>query len=153
MLGSRPDLKLLAGERWDLIVIGGGITGAGTLLEAARRGLKALLLEQKDFAWGASSRSSKMVHGGLRYLGQGHLRLTRESLAERERMVRELPHLVHRQPYAFVIRPGQFPGRWPMEIVLWLYDRLAGIRDHRWLNREALLKRIHSSMGKICAAR
>src|SRR3974390_6234 len=101
MLGRRPDLKTLAAGRWDLIVTGGGITGAGVLLEAARRGRRALLLEQKDFAWGASSRSSKMVHGGLRYLPQGHIRLTRDALAERERMLRELPGLVHRQPYAF----------------------------------------------------
>ena len=57
--------------RWDVIVIGGGVTGAGVALEAARRGRKALLLEQKDFAWGTSSRSSKMVHGGLRYIAQG----------------------------------------------------------------------------------
>ena len=67
MLGARPDIEELARARWDVIVIGGGITGAGILLEAARRGQKALLLEQKDFAWGTSSRSSKMVHGGLRY--------------------------------------------------------------------------------------
>jgi glycerol-3-phosphate dehydrogenase len=142
MLGRRPDLKALAREQWDLIVIGGGITGAGVLLEAARRRRRVLLLEQKDFAWGASSRSSKMVHGGLRYLPQGYIRLTRDSLAERERMLRELPELVQRQPYAFVARQGIFPGRWPMEIVVWLYDRLAGIHDHRWLGREALLKRI-----------
>jgi glycerol-3-phosphate dehydrogenase len=141
-LGVRPCLKALSGERWDVIIIGGGITGAGALLEAARRGYKALLLEQKDFAWGASSRSSKMVHGGLRYLPQGHFRLTRDALRERERMIRELPDLVHRQPYAFVLRRGQFPGRWPMEMVLALYDALAGIRDHHWLGRDALSKRI-----------
>ena len=64
----------------DLLVIGGGITGAGILLEASRRGLKALLVEQRDFAWGTSSRSSKLVHGGLRYLAEGRLRLTRESV-------------------------------------------------------------------------
>ncbi|UUZ48009.1 FAD-dependent oxidoreductase [Massilia sp. B-10] len=58
----------LAAREWDLLIIGGGITGAGILLEAARRGLKALLVEQRDFAWGTSSRSSKLVHGGLRYL-------------------------------------------------------------------------------------
>ena len=68
MLAKRASLAELAGEQWDLIVIGGGITGAGVLLEAARQGRKALLLEQQDFAWGTSSRSSKMVHGGLRYI-------------------------------------------------------------------------------------
>ena len=100
------------------------------------------MLEQKDFAWGASSRSSKMVHGGLRYLAEGRFRLTRDALLERERMARELPDLVIRQPYAFVVRKGEFPGRWPMKAALWLYDFLAGIRDHRWLGRDKLLERI-----------
>ncbi len=70
-LGPRPTLTSLSEHNWDLIVIGGGITGAGVLLEAARLGYRALLLEQADFAWGTSSRSSKMVHGGLRYIAQG----------------------------------------------------------------------------------
>jgi glycerol-3-phosphate dehydrogenase len=65
-------------QQWDMIVVGGGIIGAGVLREAARRGLKVLLLEQRDFAWGTSSRSSKMVHGGLRYILQGDIQLTRE---------------------------------------------------------------------------
>ena len=77
MLGKRQPLEQLAQQQWDLLVIGGGITGAGILLEAARRGLKVLLLEQTDYAWGTSSRSSKMVHGGLRYIAQGDVRLTR----------------------------------------------------------------------------
>ena len=80
MLGKRQSLDALADENWDLVVIGGGITGAGVLLEAARRGLRVLLLEQTDFAWGTYSRSSKMVHGGLRYIAQGDIRLTRHSL-------------------------------------------------------------------------
>lgn len=64
-------LPALAGQEWDLIVVGGGISGAGILREAARRGWRCLLLEQRDFAWGTSSRSSKMVHGGLRYIAKG----------------------------------------------------------------------------------
>jgi len=142
MFGTRPDIEELARTRWDVIVIGGGITGAGILLEAARRGSKALLLEQKDFAWGTSSRSSKMVHGGLRYIAEGDFSLTRDALQERERMLRELPDLVTRQPYAFLVRQGEFPGRWPMKAVLWLYDLLAGISDHRWIGRSQLLQRI-----------
>ncbi len=142
MFGERPDIEELAATRWDVIVIGGGITGAGVLLEAARRGRKALLLEQKDFAWGTSSRSSKMVHGGLRYIAQGDFRLTRDALRERERMIRELPGLVIRQTYAFLVRQGEFPGRWPLTAVLWLYDFLAGIRDHRWIGRKELLERL-----------
>ena len=63
---------------WDMVIVGGGIIGAGILREAARRGLKVLLVEQRDFAWGTSSRSSKMVHGGLRYISHGDIRLTRD---------------------------------------------------------------------------
>ena len=70
---NRELLPALLAREWDLLIVGGGITGAGILLEASRRGLAALLVEQKDFAWGTSSRSSKLVHGGLRYLQQGRL--------------------------------------------------------------------------------
>lgn len=139
MLGQRMGLySLAANGTWDAIVIGGGITGAGILLEAARRGHKVLLLEQKDFSWGTSSRSSKMVHGGLRYIAQGDVRLTRHALQERERLLAELPDLVVRMPYIFPIRQGRFPGRWPMAFILKLYDALAGIRDHRWMSRAEL---------------
>jgi len=81
---------------WDLIVIGGGITGAGILREAVRCGLRTLLLEKNDFAWGTSSRSSKLVHGGLRYLKQGRFLLTRTAVKEREALLREAPGLVER---------------------------------------------------------
>ena len=119
MLGKRVDLNEIPDTQWDLVVIGGGITGAGILLEAARRGLKVLLLEQRDYAWGTSSRSSKMVHGGLRYLAQGDFKLTRHSLLEREWLIRELPELVIRQHYLFPIRQGAFPGRWSLKGALW----------------------------------
>lgn len=142
MLGTRPSLAELAGERWDLIVIGGGITGAGVLLEAMRLGKKVLLLEQGDFASGTSSRSSKMVHGGLRYIAQGDVRLTRDALHERERLLRNLPGLVERATYLFPLRKGRFPGRLAMTLVLGLYDFLAGIRDHRFLTRAELLRRV-----------
>lgn len=141
MLGIRIGAEVLAQTHWDLVVIGGGITGAGVLLEAMRQGgagKKVLMLEQKDFAWGTSSRSSKMVHGGIRYMAQADFRLVRESLHERERLLRELPELVQRQPYLFVVRDGQFPNRWAMEPIMWLYDKFAGIRDHRWLSHSKL---------------
>ena len=133
---TRPDTHQLVDTRWDLVVIGGGITGAGVLLEAARLGLNVLLVEQRDFAWGTSSRSSKMVHGGLRYLAQGDFRLTREALEEREWLIRALPNLVVRQQYLFPVRARQFPGRWALKAGLWMYDRFAGIRDHHWLSTE-----------------
>ena len=137
---TRPDTHQLVDTRWDLVVIGGGITGAGVLLEAARLGLKAVLVEQRDFAWGTSSRSSKMVHGGLRYLAQGDFRLTREALQEREWLIGALPNLVVRQQYLFPVRARQFPGRWALKAGLWLYDRFAGIRDHHWLSADRVVQ-------------
>ncbi len=128
-----------AGEQaWDMIIIGGGITGAGILREAARRGLKALLVEQRDFAWGTSSRSSKMVHGGLRYLGMGDISLTRHSLHERERLLKEVPGLVERMGYYFTLRKKSSPPRWGVKGLLWLYDRIAGIRDHHSAGKQEL---------------
>lgn len=140
MLGQRHALQDLANSQWDAVVIGGGITGAGIMLEAARRGLKVLLLEQQDFSWGTSSRSSKMVHGGLRYIAQGDIKLTHHALQERERLLTELPDLVVRMSYIFPIRQGKFPGRIAMQVVLMAYDKLAGIKDHEWLNLDKLSK-------------
>ena len=73
---------------WDIVVAGGGITGAGIAREAARRGLKVLLVDRQDFAWGTSSRSSKMVHGGLRYIASGDIKTTMHSVSERERLMK-----------------------------------------------------------------
>lgn len=123
---------------WDLIIVGGGITGAGVLREAVRRGYRALLLEQQDFSWGTSSRSSKMVHGGLRYLAAGDLGLTKDSLQERERLLKEAPGLVDRIAFYFALGKGNFPGRFAMSIILTIYDFLARIRDHRYCNNKAL---------------
>lgn len=138
MLGQQLNLQELANTPWDVVVIGGGITGAGIFLESARRGLKVLLLEQQDFSWGTSSRSSKMVHGGLRYIAQGDIPLTHHSLQERERLLKELPDLVVRMSYFFPIRKGQFPGRLSMQMVMIAYDALASIKDHEWLDAAAV---------------
>lgn len=128
------DLKAAETE-WDMIIIGGGITGAGVLREAARRGLKALLIEQRDFAWGTSSRSSKMVHGGLRYLTQGDFKLTHEAVVERQRMLDEAPGLVEPMKYVYPFRKGDFPNRWAFNFVLRIYDFFAGRRDYRYFNK------------------
>ncbi|MFZ2309696.1 MAG: glycerol-3-phosphate dehydrogenase/oxidase [Rhodoferax sp.] len=119
---------LLAAQQtaWDIVIIGGGITGAGILLEASRRGLKALLVEQRDFAWGTSSRSSKLVHGGLRYLKEGQLRLTRDSVRERQNLLQQAGGLVDLQSFAFADYRGRKPGRWVFQLGLAIYDRLAG---------------------------
>ncbi len=95
------DLETLANERWDLVVVGGGIVGAGILLDAVSRGLRAALVEQDDIAWGTSSRSSRLIHGGLRYLEQLHVGLVREALAERARLLDLAPHLVRLEPLLF----------------------------------------------------
>lgn len=123
-------LPALAARDWDLIVVGGGISGAGILREAARRGWKCLLLEQRDFAWGTSSRSSKMVHGGLRYIAKGQFALTRDSVRERERLLQEAPGLV--DPLSFIMAhyQGSFPGPRVFGGLLAVYDALAGKRNH-----------------------
>ena len=123
-------LPELAARDWDLIVVGGGISGAGILREAARRGWKCLLLEQRDFAWGTSSRSSKMVHGGLRYIAKGQFGLTRDSVRERERLLQEAPGLV--DPLSFIMAhyQGGFPGPRVFGGLLAVYDALAGKRNH-----------------------
>ncbi|UCF86394.1 MAG: glycerol-3-phosphate dehydrogenase/oxidase [Desulfobacteraceae bacterium] len=116
---------------WDLLVIGGGITGAGILREAARRGLAACLIEQRDFAWGTSGRSSNMVHGGLRYLMAGRFNLTRDSLLERERLLHEAPGLVDPLGFLFSDYKGRCPGRWSFSVLLTVYDLLARRWNHR----------------------
>ena len=122
----------LAAQAWDLIVIGGGISGAGILREAARRGWRCLLLEQRDFAWGTSSRSSKMVHGGLRYIAKGQWRLTRDSVRERQRLLQEAPGLVEPMSFLMPHYRGKFPGPRVFGSLLGVYDALAGRRNHRF---------------------
>ncbi|HET9435506.1 MAG TPA: glycerol-3-phosphate dehydrogenase/oxidase [Candidatus Limnocylindrales bacterium] len=99
----RAALETLASERFDVLVVGGGIVGAGALLDAASRGLRAALIEQTDIAAGTSSRSSRLIHGGLRYLEQLHLGLVAEALDERARLLRLAPHLVRLEPFLFPI--------------------------------------------------
>ena len=111
---------------WDVLVIGGGATGLGTALDAATRGYRTLLLEQGDFAQGTSSRSTKLIHGGLRYLQQGDFGMVRESLRERGRLVRNAPHLVH--PLEIVIPHEAWWHRPYYGLGLKCYDVLAG----RW---------------------
>nr|BFD42357.1 glycerol-3-phosphate dehydrogenase/oxidase [Pseudomonas sp. FFPRI_1] len=128
----RQALPQLAEQTWDLIVIGGGISGAGILREAARRGWRCLLLEQRDFAWGTSSRSSKMVHGGLRYIAKGQWRLTRDSVRERQRLLHEAPGLVEPMSFLMPHYRGGFPGPRVFGGLLTVYDALAGRRSHRF---------------------
>ena len=93
----------LATEQFDVVVVGGGITGLGVALDAASRGLRTALVERHDFASGTSSKSSKLIHGGLRYLQQGEVRLVYEALYERQRLRRNAPHLVSLLPFLLPI--------------------------------------------------
>ena len=110
---------------WDIIIIGGGITGAGILREAVRRGYKSLLIEKKDFSWGTSSRSSKMIHGGLRYLVAGDVAVVKESASERATLHRIAPHLARKTPY--VIPTGSVRSKLILRAALWAYERLGGV--------------------------
>ena len=142
---KRADLvQQLAGNTvWDMIVIGGGSTGLGTAVEAASRGYRTLLLEQGDFAQGTSSRSTKLIHGGVRYLQQGNLSLVLEALRERGLLIRNAPHLVHNLSFVVPLYDwweGPFYG-----IGLKLYDTLAGklgLGPSRLLTREETLRHI-----------
>src|SRR5689334_12643728 len=116
--------QLASTPQWDVCIIGGGATGLGIAVDAASRGFKTLLLEAEDFAKGTSSRSTKLVHGGVRYLQQGNVKLVLEALRERGRMLRNAPHLAHRR--AFVI-PAYAYWELPFYgIGLTMYDLLAG---------------------------
>src|SRR3984957_14564006 len=115
MLNRAMALESLAGDPFDVVVIGGGITGAGVALDAASRGYSVALVERSDYAAGTSSRSSKLVHGGLRYLQNFDIGLVREALLERQLMVKLAPHLV--TPLQLVI--AAFDGARP--------DRLVGV--------------------------
>ena len=125
---------------WDMLIIGGGITGAGIAREAARRGLAVLLIEQKDFAWGTSSRSSKMVHGGLRYIASGDYKTTLLSVRERERMLSEASGLVNEMHYVMPHYKGKFPPPWIFNTLLRVYDGLAGKRYSKYFKKDAFLQ-------------
>ncbi|HET7604226.1 MAG TPA: glycerol-3-phosphate dehydrogenase [Gemmatimonadales bacterium] len=115
----------------DLLVIGGGITGAGIARDAAMRGINTMLVEQLDLAAGTSSRSSRLVHGGLRYLEQGNISLVREALHERAILLRIAPHLVRSIPFIFPLHEGDRVPRWKLGAGLVAYELLAGFRNVR----------------------
>ena len=109
MIARADALRALASERFEVVVVGGGITGAGVALDAASRGYSVALIEAADYASGTSSRSSKLVHGGLRYLQNFDLGLVREALLERQLMVRLAPHLVRPLPFVVPAFGGASP--------------------------------------------
>ena len=128
---------------WDIIVIGGGATGLGTALDAASRGYRTVLLEQSDFAKATSSRSTKLIHGGFRYLKQGNVSLVRESLHERGLLLRNAPHLVHSLP--FIVPAYEWWEQPYYGIGLSLYDKLAGrlgLGSTLWLDRDKVQSKL-----------
>jgi glycerol-3-phosphate dehydrogenase len=128
----QDSLRRLADEHFDVLVVGGGVTGAGVALDAASRGLKTALVEKSDFASGTSSKSSKMIHGGLRYLQQREFRLVYENLAERQRLLENAPHLVSPLPFLIPLfgRDGVVSKTVARSysVALWLYDLTGGLR-------------------------
>ena len=128
-------LRRLADTHFDVLVIGGGVTGCGTALDAASRGLRTALVERDDFASGTSSKSSKLVHGGLRYLQQGDVRLVYEALAERQRLRKNAPHLVKVLPFLLPVfgKGGVIPKKLSRALgsAMWMYDITGGARIGR----------------------
>ncbi len=158
----QANLARLTSEPLDVLVIGGGITGAGVALDAASRGLRTALVERGDFAAGTSSRSSKLVHGGLRYLNQREFRLVYEALAERQRLLRLAPHLVRPLPFLIPVFASGTAGRAgaraysrAIGMALWMYDATGGARIgklHRRLSRAETLERMPDLDGDRLAA-
>src|SRR5947209_818468 len=131
-------------DTYDLLVIGGGINGTAIAADAAARGLSVLLVEKIDLGSGTSAASSKLIHGGLRYLQYGEVGLVRESLRDREALLQKRPHLVRPIELLIPVRSGDSMPPWKLEVGLFLYDRLAGasrLPRHRRLSRKETLQR------------
>lgn len=129
-------LSSMAAEPVDVLVIGGGITGAGIARDAALRGFRVALVEKGDFGGGTSSHSSRLIHGGIRYLEQRNFRLVFEASRERRTLLRIAPHLVRPLPFLFPVYKGSRVPGWKLRAGMWLYDLLAAFRNvknHRWL--------------------
>jgi len=143
---TRADsLRRFREEEFDFLVIGGGITGAAVARDAAMRGLKVALVEKGDFAQGTSSKSSKLIHGGLRYLQNFEFHLVFEALAERALLMRTVPHMVRPLKFYFPIYVGDAVGKFKLGMGMWLYDILALFRApgfHRNLSRKKMLAEI-----------
>ncbi|MGA7229015.1 MAG: FAD-dependent oxidoreductase, partial [Acidimicrobiia bacterium] len=142
-------LRRMDGELFDIVVVGGGVTGCGVALDAVTRGLSVALLEQRDLGSGTSSRSSKLFHGGLRYLEQRNFKLVKEALGERNLMINRLcPHLVQPVPFVYPLRHRIWERAYVGAGVA-LYDLLASLADnplprHRHLGKRTLLREVPS---------
>lgn len=145
--GFRDEIWSRLDQKWDLIVVGGGITGAGILGEAVRHGKKVLLLEAQDFSSGTSSRSTKLVHGGLRYLRQGQFLVTRKSVRERERLMDEGVGLINPLGFSLTKFPGDQMPKWMYGVGLAMYDALAWKWAHERQSRDEIITRVPPLAG------
>ena len=132
------------GQHFHVVVIGGGINGVAVARECARAGKRTLLVEQNDFASGVTSRSTRIIHGGLRYLEHGEIDLVRESVRERERLLRERPHLVQPMQFLFLLNEKSQRSAMKVRAGLWLYQRIAG-KKYRDMG-EMELKRVERAL-------
>jgi glycerol-3-phosphate dehydrogenase len=135
--------QLRGRDPWDLLIVGGGATGLGIAVDAAARGFRTALIEARDFASGTSSRSTKLVHGGVRYLAQGNVKLVREALAERALLLANAGGLV--RPLEFIVPTYRSFEREVLRVGLGIYDALAGRRGvgaTRWLTRNETINRL-----------
>ena len=136
---------------FDVLVIGGGITGAGIARDAAMRGLSVAIVEKAGWANGTSSKSSRLIHGGIRYLERGQVGLVRESVREREILLRIAPHLVKPLEFTWPVYRGARLPKWKLRVGLTLYDLLAGksrMQAHHSLNVSEVLER---EPGRCCS--
>jgi len=145
--GFRDEIWSRLDQPWDVVIVGGGITGAGILGEAVRHGKKVLLVEAQDFSSGTSSRSTKLVHGGLRYLRQGQFLVTRKSVRERERLMHEGAGLVNPLGFSLGVFPGDQMPKWMYGVGLAMYDALAGKWAHEAQSRDEIIARVPSLGG------
>lgn len=144
-LNRRETFQSFKKSHYDLVIIGGGITGAGIALDAVSRGMRVALLEKQDFAFGASSRSTKMIHGGLRYLQKFQLKTVARTGKERAMVYENGPHVIHREKMLLPIHKGGSLGKLTTSIGLKFYDYLADVKDderRKMLNRAETLKKV-----------
>ena len=139
----RTSFASLESQVFDLLVVGGGITGAGIARDASMRGMSVAIVDKSEWASGTSSKSSRLVHGGIRYLEHGQIGLVRESVRERETLLRIAPHLVKPLEFVWPVYRGARMQRWKLRAGLTIYDLLAGkgrVRRHHSLNVEQVLE-------------
>jgi glycerol-3-phosphate dehydrogenase len=139
---TRDDILANLDKPWDIVVVGGGITGAGVFSQACEAGYSCLLLEQRDFAWGTSSRSGKLVHGGLRYIAQGQIRTSFHSVQERQALLKRYAGLVTPLDFVVPVPPGGFIVRCGLGCLLAVYDQMAGRRSRQFIPASVLANHV-----------